>query len=329
MCSSPQPVRRFLVLAGFVLLLMLSGCERETGERHRLDFDDVLSDEVLYAKGYAATETRGGYVFGFDLRSSPQEDARQYLPFLKYLEAATGYRFRLHFTPVSSSIADELGSGGVDFAAIGAVSLIRAEAQYEAIPMVRGRNMQAQDVYRSAIVVAPGSDITRLEQLRGKRFAFGHVDSTQGHIIPRIMLGEAGIERRDFADYRYTGSHRNCANAVVARRADACGMQDTMARALSEQGLVRILIMSEAFPSSGIAAGRHVAPEVVERVRAALLAFDPQGRHAAGLHHWYLTEMPRGFVAAADDDYEELREWMNRLGLSAPVEAPREEAVQQ
>ena len=34
--------------------------------------------------------------FGFDLRSSPQEDAAQYIPFLDYLSESTGFHFKLH-----------------------------------------------------------------------------------------------------------------------------------------------------------------------------------------------------------------------------------------
>ena len=253
--------------------------------------------------------------FGFDLRGSPDEDAKQYLPFLKYLEEATGLRFELRFTPKDHAIADELGTGKVQFAAIGAGTYIQAHARYGVIPLVRGLNAEGRADYQSVIVVAPDSSLRKIEELRGKHFAFGSVTSTQGHIIPRIILREHGISLDDLAGYEYTGSHQNCANAVAAGRFDAGGMQDLLGRRMAERGLVRIIHTSERYPSSGIAASRDVPPDVMKKVKRALLDFKPTGAHAEGLFHWDRTEMANGFTEAHDRDYAKLCEWTIKFGL--------------
>ena len=94
-----------------------------------MDLRDSMSvDEVNRSLAQRASRTKGRatFHFGFDLRSGPLEDARQYLPFLNYLSRATGYDFKLRFTSKSSSIIDDLGTGKVHFAAVGAVSFIKA-----------------------------------------------------------------------------------------------------------------------------------------------------------------------------------------------------------
>ena len=48
------------------------------------------------------------------------------------------------------------------------------------------------------------------------------MSSTQGHIIPRIILSEYGILLKDLAGYEYTGSHAKCATAVAASTGSAC-----------------------------------------------------------------------------------------------------------
>jgi len=73
--------------------------------------------------------------------------------------------------------------------------------------------------------------------------------------------------------------------------------------------------LTQYYPSSGIAANKDVPPEVLDRVRQALLDFDPQGRDAPGLYHWSRTEMVNGFIEATDDDYAELLEWAVKLGF--------------
>ncbi len=307
-------IKQWLLAMG---LVMLVACEAEhTGKP--LDFDDTVADSMLAVDKPGQRKSTDIIYFGFDLRSSPQEDARQYLPFLDYLKNQTGYNFSLRFTPKNSTIIDELGSGRVDFAAIGADSFIRAREKYQVVGLVRGINNEGRAEYRSKIVVQPDSNIRDLADLKGKRFAFGSETSTQGHLIPRIIMQQHDLSLEDFSDYTYTGSHQDCVNAVVAGKYDACGMQDTMAVNMARQGLVRILFSSDYYPSSGIAAYQGVSMDIIERVKQALLQFDPQGRHNKGLYHWDQTEMPKGFTEARDADYQELREWMLHFDLLKP-----------
>jgi phosphonate transport system substrate-binding protein len=288
------------------------GCDRDV-ERHRIDTKEVLTERELHES--PVVKENDVLVFSFDLRSSPQEDARQYIPFLSYLEKTTGYKFTLRFTPKDCNIVDCLGSGDVDFAAIGAGSYIESRARYNVIPLVRGLNSLGKAEYQSVIVVVPDSPLRKIEDLRGKRVAFGSTTSTQGHLIPRIILSEHGIELEDLTGHEFFGSHHDCANAVISHLADACGMQDTMGRELEKQGMVRIIHTSRYYPSSGIAANKDVNPEVIGKIRQALLDFQPTGKDAEGLHNWNRTEMPLGFTLAKDEDYSELREWGLRLGV--------------
>lgn len=305
---------RFLWDAVFLALVgvLLTGC-LPGDDRKEIDLDDRVSDAEL--RELTVQTDTDVLRFGFDLRASPQEDAKQYLPFLQYLEQATGYTFELRFTPKDGQIIDDLGTGVVRFAAIGAGSYIQAHAKHGVIPLVRGINAQGKAEYRSVIVVAPDCSIQTIEDLRGKRFAFGSLTSTQGHLIPRIILAQHGLTLDDLGAYVYTGSHRNCANEVTAGRFDAGGMQDTLGEELAEAGLLRIIYTSQYYPSSGIAANKEVPPEVLDRVRQALLDFDPQGRDAPGLYHWDRTEMVNGFVEATAEDYAEIVEWAVKLGF--------------
>jgi ABC-type phosphate/phosphonate transport system substrate-binding protein len=104
--------------------------------------------------------------------------------------------------------------------------------------------------------VVHDSPLRKIEDLRGKRVAFGSTTSTQGYLIPRIILSEHGIELEDLTGHEFFGSHHDCANAVISHFADACGMQDTMGRELEKQGMVRIIHTSRYYPSSGIAANK-------------------------------------------------------------------------
>ncbi|MCA2000319.1 MAG: PhnD/SsuA/transferrin family substrate-binding protein [Chloroflexi bacterium] len=206
----------------------------------------------------------------------------------------------------------------MDLAVVGTVSYLQARERCGAHILVRGLNVNKEDTYRAAIVVAVNSPLQALEELKGHSFAFGAVNSTQEHLIPRLMLQQAGVRLEDFSTYTYTGSHAATANAVTSGRVDAGALQDTMAQELTRRGLVRILAFSEPYPSSGLIAAPHVPRQFVEVVRDALLRLNPAGADSAALYDWQRTEMPLGFVAANDDEYEALRQIAAAIGLLNP-----------
>jgi len=296
----------------FITVMLIACNQPDNNNTH--NFNDKINDDQVLKLG-KHTDVKNTYQFGFDLRSSPQEDARQYIPFLEYLELETGYHFELRFTSESSSIIEELGNNRVQFAAIGATSFIEAQSKYQVLPMVRGKNLMGKAEYQSILVIRPDSKIRSLTDIKRKRLAFGSKTSTQGHLIPRIVLAEKGIELGDFRSVIYTDSHRNCAEAVISDLADICGMQDTMAKDMASQGLLKILHTSHYYPSSGIAANKNVPIEVLNKVKEALLAFDPMGKHRKNLYNWEKTEMPLGFSEAVEDDYLELRKWSIKLSF--------------
>ena len=298
--------------------LLLSACGREPPAPR----SERLSDAELAQMPVPAVR---GFVFSFDLRGSPQEDARQYQPLLDYLTERTGYAFTLRFTPHDGGLPAKLGRGEVDLAVVGANTYLQAAARQAAVvPLVRGKNLQNEALYRSYFVVRPDSPLRSVGDLRGRRIALGGADSTLGGLIPRIVLAQHGITLAQLASLTHMGSHINCADAVISGRFDACGMQDVLAERLAEEKRVRILFRSEFYPSSGIVAGAKLPAQAREQIRQALLEFDPLGREKPRLYQWERTEMPRGFVSASASDYDGLRHWMTRLDLlGMPPGGPR------
>lgn len=198
---------------------------------------------------------------------------------------------------------------------MGATSYLDAQSRHDVTSLVRGLNHQGKAEYQSVFVVRKNSPIQNIKDVKGRSFAFGSRSSTQGHLIPRIVLTEYGISLDDLRSYDYTGSHQNCAESVVSGKYDVCGMQDQLADKLVGQGQVRIIHRSSYYPSSGVVASNSVPPEVIEKVKEALVNFYPQGKHRENLFHWDQTEMPRGFAAADESDYADLRQWSIRLGF--------------
>lgn len=257
----------------------------------------------------ASPENEPVYVFSFDRRLEPREDVRIYSALLEYLEYKTDYRFKLHVTPRTGSLVGEILNAEVDFAAAGVLTYLQVRENSDAEMLVRGINNEGESAYQAFIVTRPESGLFSLDDLKGHTFAFGARNSTQGYLIPRIMMSQASIELSDLSAYEFTRSHFETSNAVISGRADAGALQDTLANVLAEQGLIRIIARSDYYPSSGIMAGAHVPTEVVNAVRDALVSFDPNHLNGVDLYHWERTEMPNGFRLTSDGVYDNLRIW--------------------
>ena len=308
--SNKKPNMSGLLIFLLVIALALSSGCTDKQEGVKVDLDRTEEGVVRVSEN----DTDVVY-FGFDLRPGPKEDARIYAPFLQYLSEETGRTFKIHFTSEYETTQGTLGCGITQFAALGALSHIKAHDECGAIGLARGLNAEGRCEYRAAIVTRPDSDIKELEDIRGRTFCFGSFYSTQGHLIPRKMLEDANITLSDLRQYEYTGSHRNCANAVIAGECDAGGMQDTMASTLDDTGKLAIVAFSDYYPISGISANKDVDPAPLEAVKKALLDFYPKFKHAGNLTDWDKTEMPCGFVEADDSGYAELRALATRCGM--------------
>lgn len=297
----------------FALFLLLPSCGPRPDIAIRLE--ERLITGVVWPPVQSA-ET--GWKIGFDPRLEPKEDVRQVASLANWLQSKTGLSFSVYLPEHEGNIVSDLCLGKADFAVVGTVSYLQANDLCGASILVRGRNQDGRDTYHAAIIVSPSAPLWNLRDLRGKTFAFGAVNSTQGHLIPRVMLQQVGLTLDDFAAYIYTGSHAATANAVTSGRYDAGALQDTLAKELSQRGLVRILALSEPYPSSGIVVGAHVPRQTVNIVRQALLQLDPTGEDAAVLYQWQRTEMPLGFVPADDDEYDDLRQIARDIGMIKP-----------
>ena len=310
-------MRRLLagLLALLLPILLLSACGPAP---HRVDLTADLNAEL---PGAPPPEP-GVYYFGFDRRLEPAEDVRIYVPFLRYLERATGYRFQLKPSPRTGSVVDELGNGSVQFAAIGALSYVEAHKRFGVKALVEARTPEGNAQYRGLIVTRPDSRIRSLGDLRGSSFAFGNPTSTQGNLIPRVMLQWAGIALTDLGSFQYHTSHVETANAVMSGRFDAGAIQDTLGGELARQGLLRIVAQSDPFPSSTISASPAVPDNVLKTVTKALLDFAPTGRDAAGLYHLEQSEMPLGFLPVDVEALARVERLAEEVGLLKQGDRP-------
>jgi len=195
-------------------------------------------------------------------------------PFKAALEAATGETFE--FFPVSSrtASAEALRGETIDFVITGPAEYIVINTLTKAIPLIGfGR-----PDYRCAIIVRADAGIDRMEDLKGKKVAFGDIGSTSNMLCPMQLMADYGVDPVNDIDKVHTA--RNIAHeALKAGDVAAIGINEgswiSSARNKDTSvpyGFFKVLARSGDLPNDMLLAGAHVPAEIQALVRDSIIA---------------------------------------------------------
>ena len=196
---------------------------------NRIKIISLLISAMMAVSVYAQeTEIKLGIV--------PLESSRimyyQFLPLTHYLSEELGVKIRPVVGLTYQETMDALGTNEVQIAYLTPTTYPKCEKQNPDAgikPLVRFQ-VNGKGVYRSCIIVPADSKITRVAELKGKTFAFGSVNSTSSHLMPRAMLIQKGVDiDNDLDSFRYLGSHSNVAIAIREHKFDAGGVKESVA----------------------------------------------------------------------------------------------------
>src|SRR5580704_13074825 len=178
-----------------------------------------------------------------------QVSVEEKAPLRDYLAKVIGTKVELIIPTNYNATVEALGNGSLDFAYLGALTYVKAHDRYNVIPLVQ---RSADKSFHSLFITQSGSAIQKLSDCKGKRFAFGDINSTSGHLIPFDELRKAGINADEDMQIRYTGSHAATVKAVEGGAADAGALDETVYRSMISDGKVdgskvRIFVTSPPF----------------------------------------------------------------------------------
>ena len=225
-------------------------------------------------------------------------------PLRDYLSKSLNIPVNLVIPTNYNATVEGLGNGSLDFAYLGALTYVKAHQRYGVIPLVQ---READKHFHSVFVTQSGAPFKQLSELKGKRFAFGDINSTSGHLIPYQELKKAGVDPDHDLQYRYTGSHAATLKAVEAGAVDAGALDETVYQAMTTDGKVdsskvRVLYTSHPFVDYVWVARNDTDPKHRESFAKAFLSLK-EGKDDA------ILRILRGkdFQHADDAEYSDIR----------------------
>ncbi|MBU0485688.1 MAG: phosphate/phosphite/phosphonate ABC transporter substrate-binding protein [Proteobacteria bacterium] len=255
--------------------------------------------------------------FGVIPWDNPRIAYEKYQPFLDYLGMKTGARFELALKSSYQDLVAALGNGEFYLALLGPLTYLDAHARFEAVPIAKSVTQDDAPFYQSVIVVGPESDITRVSQLVGRKFAFSSLWSTSGNLFPRYMLAWEDIHLDRLSLYENFNYHDTVVKKVLSGEYDAGAVRLTVAEKYAPYGL-KIIDSSDPIPTGPVVVSPMAPYAVIRKVQETLLtmAADPEGRKILKNME---PELQGGFVPASDADYSGVRKMINDVPTTCGI----------
>ncbi len=250
--------------------------------------------------------------FGVVPLKSPAEMHRMFKPLAEYLSQRLNKKIELKVAIDFNSAIKDIGTGNTSICYMTPSTYIKANQEY-GVRVVLKALRNGKGYHHSVIFSRADSDISRIEDLKGRSFAFGDPESTSSHIVPRYILKEAGIELSDLLFYNYLGHHDDVVKAVLEGQYDAGAVMETVAEDYKNKGL-KIIKYSEEIPEFNICVTKDFPEDELRLLIDAFLSLnegDPVGLGVLKAIDPHYT----GFTEATDDDFAFIKEIMIQLEL--------------
>ncbi|MGF1658134.1 MAG: phosphate/phosphite/phosphonate ABC transporter substrate-binding protein [Rubrimonas sp.] len=261
--------------------------------------------------------------WGMSASESEEERRARYSPVTEHLSAALGVPVDVKVTADVAGVVEALLSGQIEMFYFGASGYATAHEVTEGnlAPMVSLLDAQGNWGYRGVIIVRSDSDIQSFEDLKGRSFAYSDPGSTSGYLVPSFAFHEMGVDPESyFSKTGFSGGNNNSVFAVIDGTYDAAASWETapdrsvttrmVNSGLIPEGATRVIWRSNIIPDVVIGMRADLPPEMIEAVRAALIALPAENREAFDA----MTDgTSAGLREVAHEDYAEIIE-MRRLG---------------
>ena len=248
---------------------------------------------------------------------NPNELMRIYTPFAEYLAKELGMKVK--FTPVVDYAAtvEGLAARKLDLVWYGGFTSVQAVRRTNG--GARRLVLRQEDAeFKSVFIARPGSGITKLQDLKGKTFAFGSVSSTSGHLMPRYFLLQSHVKpETDMKQVAFSGAHDATALWVESGKVDAGALNFLVWDKLVQQkkvdlSKVNVFYTTPPYVDYVWTVRGDLDRGLQDKISAAFLKLDyanPGHRTLLDLHH------TKKYIRANDADWKGTEEAAISAGL--------------
>jgi len=248
-----------------------------------LDARYADEDGDLVADTPAQTIDPPTLVFAYTPVEDPALYGRVWDGFLRHMEKVTGKKVR--FFPVQSNAAqiEAMRAGRLHVGGFNTGSVPVAVNCAGFVPFAIMGDDKGLFGYEMEIITYPGSGITGLQDLKGRKLAFTAETSNSGFKAPTALLRSEFnlVAGKDFTAV-FSGKHDNSVLGVAYADYDAAAIANEVMRRMMDRGVVKpeqivTIYRSGTFPTTGYGLVYNLKPELAAGVKEAFFSFPWKG----------------------------------------------------
>jgi phosphonate transport system substrate-binding protein len=275
----------------------------------------------LFCGSAHAADTKTPINFGVGLfQADKEKNDKTYAPLAEYLGKKLNRPVKLTTVDSWEGLAKSLANGETDVALLGPWGYVLAnhEADAQAVATIL---YDGKPEYFAIMVTNPKSGITKIEEAKGKTFAFGDKGSTSGYLIPFYHFQKQGIDPDKFFSKVLYTKHQAIETMVAKGELDVGADYNRNRNAMIEEGLIKesdskIIWTSDALPNDAVAVRRELFNDkaFVTLLTAALEGVGEELKKNPNL----LPNHYGGFVKKDNSFYKPVRDAGLATGKLAP-----------
>jgi len=288
-----------IVFLALLCISLFSGCEREKAER--ISLKDV---EIKQATSLQDNTLK----IAVSAIISPKQTFIYYRELLDYISRKMGVPVELIQRDTYAEVNNLVKDNEIAAAFVCSGAYIDGHKEFGMELLVAPKAYGAP-YYYSYIIVSSNSSAKKLEDLRGKKFAFTDPMSNTGKLAPTFMLANIGeIPKRFFSDVIFTYSHDKSIEAVALGLVDGAAVDSLIwdyANNTNPEFTSRTSIIRKS-PPYGIPPAvvpKDLSPDVKEKMRDILINMHLDADGIAILEKVKINR----FIVIKDSAYDSIR----------------------
>lgn len=276
----PPKTHRIIACFVFVMIGVTAGCGSGS-DAVEVDFEKTVAVERPVSSISESAQLKVAVAAII----SPKETFVYYRQLLDYIGEKLNREIEFIQRKTYGEINDLLARGRIDLAFICSGPYVVGKEKY-GFELLATPEVQNSHFYRSYLIVNRKSPFKRLEDLRGRVFAFTDPDSNTGKLVPTFWLSQRG-ERPEtfFSKTIYTYSHDNAILAVAKELVDGAAVDGLIWEYYHQKSPIftsktKIIKKSDPYGIPPIVASKSLTLESKRLIRRELFAMhqDPRGR---------------------------------------------------
>ncbi len=249
-------------------------------DRYKDANNDLVADPPTDPKLFVDPPT---LIFAYTPVEDPAVYAKVWQDFLDHLAKTTGKK--IQFFPVQSNAAqiEAMRAGRLHVAGFNTGSNPLAVNCAGFVPFTMMAAKTGAFGYSMEIITYPGSGITKVEDIKGKKMAFTSETSNSGYKAPSALLRDK-FKLNAGKDYEpvFSGKHDNSIIGVANKDYPAAAIANTVMGRMIARGVVKkeqlvSIYKSQSFPSTGYGYVYNLKPELAAKVKQAFATYKWEG----------------------------------------------------